>query len=317
MSSRSLAYTWPYPRHKDYERQLQKAAQAWFENKGYPVHPKMPYLLDSWDNWPRNIILPEVAEFVKKERAERATVKGFPLHKYIHHGLSSQAMLFNLIVPLIVRQDLSPLEIAFKRNNIFWPEEKLKANLEFEDRKIFNEDAGQPTSIDLIIQDDTGLPRIVVESKLVEREFGGCSVFTAGDCDGRNPTGDFSLCYLHHIGRKYWELLKKYGFLNGPIGKDATCILSVHYQFFREVLFALELDCTFVLLYDERNPTFICEGSHGKRGLMPLLLSFVPEVLRDRVTTLSLQQVVWAIKSTGHHEWIQEFESKYGLSTSS
>jgi len=152
-------------------------------------------------------------------------------------------MLFNLVGPLIVRQDLSPLEIAFKRNNIFWLEEKLKASLEFEDRRIFNEDAGLPTSIDLII----GLPRIVVESKLVEREFGGCSMFTAGDCDGRNPTGDFSLCYLHHIGRKYWDMLNKYGFLNGPIGKDATCILSVHYQFFREVLFALELDCTFVL----------------------------------------------------------------------
>jgi len=48
---------------------------------------------------------------------------------------------------------------------------------------------------------------------------------------------------------------------------------------------------------------------------MPLLLSFMPEALRDRVTMLSLQQVVWAIKSTGRHEWIQEFESKYGLST--
>ena len=143
-------------------------------------------------------------------------------------------MLFNLIGPLIVRQDLSHLKIAFEKNNISWPEGQLKANLEFEDRNIFNEDAGQPTSIDLILQQsETGLPRIMVEAKLVEREFGGCSVFSAGDCDGRNPAGDFSLCYLHHIGRKYWELLKKYGFLNGPIGKDSTCLLSIHYQFFR------------------------------------------------------------------------------------
>lgn len=316
MSSRSLASTWPYPRHKTFEKRLRTAAQNWFKNKGYPVHPKMPYILDSWDNWPRNIILPEVSDYIKKERAERATVKGFPLHKYIHHGLSSQAMLFNLIGPLIVRQDLSPLEIAFNRNDIIWSEGQLKANLEFEDRGIFNEDSGQPTSIDLVIQDETESPRIMIEAKLVESEFGGCSVFSAGDCDGRNPAGDFSLCYLHHIGRKYWELLKKYGFLNSPIGKDATCILSVHYQFFREVLFALELDCIFVLLFDERNPTFICEGPHGKRGLMPLLLSFVPENLHDRVSMLSIQQVVWAIKSTGNHEWVQEFESKYALSAS-
>jgi hypothetical protein len=311
MSSRSKALTWPYPRHHAFEDTLRRAAAEWFAARGYPVHQKMPYLLASWEDWQNNIILPEVATYIVEERALRSKKKGFPLHKYIHHGLSSQAMLFNLVGPLIVRQDLSPLEIAFKRNNIFWPEEKLKASLEFEDRRIFNEDTGQPTSIDL----ETWLPRIVVESKLVEREFGGCSVFTAGDCDGRNPTGDFSLCYLHHIGRKYWDMLNKYDFLNGPIGKDATCILSVHYQFFREVLFALELGCTFVLLFDERNPTFICEGSHGKRGLMPLLLSFIPEALRDRVTMLSLQQVVMAIKSTGRHEWIQEFESKYGLST--
>ena len=311
-----MANTWPYPRHKDFEGRLQKAAKAWFTNKGFQVHPKMPYLLDSWDHWPRNIILPEVADYVMKERNDRAAIKGFPLHKYIHHGLSSQAMLFNLIGPLIVRQDLSPLKVAFKKNKIIWPEGQLTANMEFENRGIFNEDTGQPTSIDLIIKDELESPRIMIEAKLVEREFGGCSVFSAGDCDGRNPAGNFSLCYLHHIGRKYWELLKKYGFLNGPIGKDATCILSVHYQFFREVLFALELDCTFVLLYDERNPTFMCDGPHGERGLMPLLLSFVPEGSRDRVAMLSVQQVVWAIKSTGRHEWIQEFESKYGLSAS-
>jgi hypothetical protein len=315
MSSQSLAYTWPYPRHKSFEKQLRTAAQNWYTDKDYPVHPKMPYILDRWDNWPRNIILPEVAEYVIKERARRATIIGFPLHKYIHHGLSSQAMLFNLIGPLIVHQDLSPLKVAFQNNNIFWPEGQLNAYLEFEDRAIFNEVTGQPTSIDLIIFDDTESPRIMIEAKLVEREFGGCSVFSAGDCDGRNPAGNFSLCYLHHIGRKYWKLLKKHGFLNSPMGKDATCILSVHYQFFREVLFALELDSIFVLLFDERNPTFICDGPNGKRGLMPFLLSFVPETLHERVKMLSIQQVVDAIKSTGKQEWIGEFESKYGLST--
>ena len=313
MSSRSKALTWPYPRHQAFEETLRKASAEWFAARGYAVHPKMHYLLARWEDWPKNIILPEVATYIIEERARRSTKKGFPLHKYIHHGLSSQAMLFNLVGPLIVHQDLAPLEIAFKRNNIPWPEGQMKASLEYENRIVFNEDAGQPTSIDLILQDGSGKPRIFIEAKLVEREFGGCSVFRAGDCDGRNPAGNFSLCYLHHIGRKYWELLERHDFLNGPIGKEATCILSVHYQFFREVLFALELDCSFVLLFDERNPTFISDGALGKRGLMPVLLSLVPEGLRERVRILSVQKVVWAIKSTGRHEWIQEFESKYGL----
>lgn len=315
MSNRSKALTWPYPRHQAFEETLRRAAAGWFAARGYPVHPKMPYLLASWDDWHNNIILPEVATYIVQERALRSTKKGFPLHKYIHHGLSSQAMLFNLVGPLIVRHDLTPLEIAFRKNSIPWPEGQMEASLEYENRKVFNEDSGQPTSIDLIIQDEYKSPKVIVESKLAEREFGGCSVFRAGDCDGRNPAKDFSICYLHHIGRRYWELLKQYGFLDGPIGNEATCILAIHYQFFREVLFALEMNCTFVLLFDERNPTFLCKGYHKKRGLLPLLLSFVPEGLHDRVATISLQHVVMAIKSTGRHEWIQEFESKYGLST--
>ena len=314
MSSRSKALTWPYPRHQAFEETLRKASAEWFAAREYAVQPKMRYLLARWEDWPKNIILPEVATYIIEERARRSAKKGFPLHKYIHHGLSRQAMLFNLVGPLIVRQDLAPLEISFGRNNIPWPDGQMNASLEYENRSVFKEDVGQPTSIDLIIQDESGSPRIFIEAKLAEREFGGCSVFSAGDCDGQNPTGNFSLCYLHHIGRRYWELLKTYAFLDGPIGKEATCILSVHYQFFREVLFALEMDCTFVLLYDERNPTFIWEGPLGKRGLMPLLLSFVPDDLHDRVTMLSVQQVVWAINSTGRHEWIEKFESKYGLS---
>ena len=157
----------------------------------------MPYLLARWEDWPNNIILPEVAAYIAKERERRSTIKGLPLHKYIHHGLSSQAMLFNLVGPLILPQDMTPLEIAFKRNNIPWPEGQLNASLEYENRSVFKEDVGQPTSIDLIVQDESSKPGVFIEAKLVEREFGGCSVFRAGDCDGRNPARDFALCYLH------------------------------------------------------------------------------------------------------------------------
>lgn len=313
MSSRSKAHQWPYPRHKEFESALQKTAAAWFAARDYRVHPRMPYLLANWADWDKNIIQLDVFKYIVEERQRRSTKIGFPLHKFIHHGLSSQAMLFNLVGPLIVSQDLAPLAEAFRRENIFWPEGKASASLEYENRNVFNEDSGQPTSIDLIIQDETGKPRIFVEAKLVEREFGGCSVFTAGDCDGRNPAQDFQTCYLHFIERRYWEILEKHGFLNGPIGRAATCILATHYQFFREVLFALELGGAFVLLSDERNPTFACPNSAGKRGLVPLLLSFVPENFHDRVAMVSIQQIVQTIKDSGRHPWIADFESKYAL----
>ena len=70
------------------------------------------------------------------------------------------------------------------------------------------------------------------EAKLVEKEFGGCSAFAKGDCDGHNPAKDFNLCYLHHIGRRYWELMGKHGFLDGPLAKDSVCIMASYYQFF-------------------------------------------------------------------------------------
>jgi len=313
-SSRARARTWPYPRHRYFEKKLRKTAADWFRDKGFAVSARYPYILADREKWAQNIILTEVAEYIQEEHARREGEKrGFPLHKYIHHGLSSQAMLFNLVGPLIVAGDLAPLQQAFAGQGIAWPEGNITASFEYEDRKVFNEDTGQPTSIDLVLRDSSGHPRLFVEGKLVEKEFGGCSVFAAGDCDGRNPARDFSLCYLHHLGRKYWELLNEHGFLSGGIGQNATCILSSYYQFFREVIFALELGGSFVLLSDERSPTFSCIGSPGKRGLMPFLLAMVPQSLHAHVATVSIQQVVAAIKSSGRHEWIAEFERKYGL----
>ena len=313
-SSRSLAYTWPYARHRHFEKALRETAAKWFAAKGFPVHRRYKYILENWEDWPRNIILPEVAEYIRAEQEKRVVNRqGFPLHKSIHHGLSSQAMLFNLIGPLVSGGDLGPLQQTFEKQELYWPQGDVTASFEYEDREVFNEDSGQPTSIDLVISDSKGEPKVFIESKLVEREFGGCSVFASGDCDGRNPAQNFSWCYLHHIGRRYWELLKRHGFLSGPIGQESLCVLSMHYQFFRELLFALELNGWFVLLYDERNPTFFSDGPDGVRGLIPLMLSFVPEPLRNRVGAVSVQKVVQAIEETNRHEWITEFERKYGL----
>ena len=186
---------------------------------------------------------------IEAERQRReANQQGFPLHKFIHHGLSSQAMVFNLIGPLIAGKDVAALREAFVAQGLRWPEGDVTADFEFEDREVFREDAGQPTSIDVVIRDGAGRAMLFVESKFVEKEFGGCSVFKNGDCDGRNPVREPSFCYLHHIGRRYWDLLRKWGFLDGAASTDSTCLLVNHYQYFREVLFALESGGTFVLL---------------------------------------------------------------------
>ena len=64
---------WNYPRQKQFESELRKNASAWFNKKGFAVHPKMSYCLNSWDDWKNNIVLPEVAAFISDCKAKKDT----------------------------------------------------------------------------------------------------------------------------------------------------------------------------------------------------------------------------------------------------
>jgi len=304
---------WPYPRHSEFDALLRQAAARWFAAKGHPVNPRQPYILDAWENWHRNIILPEVANYINHQIADRDRRReGFALHRSVHHGLSSQALLFNLTGPLVISDDFEPLRAAFKEARLPWPDGPWSATFEFEDRSVFAEYQPQPTSVDLVVR-GTSDPPIFIECKLVETEFGGCSVQRDGDCPAANPSRDHSLCYLHHIGRRYWVLMDKHGLVVGPILADSRCILASHYQFFRELLLALESGGLFVLLHDERSPTFCFHGPLGDHGLMPLLLQMLPDHVRHRVGIVSVQRVVEQINASSRHSWIGEFEAKYAL----
>ena len=314
-SSRQLARSWPYTRYKSFESSLRKVAEKWFNDRGYETHPRMGYYLARHDLWPQNIICEDVANYINQEQKRLLGEDSFPLHKYLHHGLSSQAMAFNLIGPLIVRNDLDPLRIALENLGIDWPDGEVAAGFEYDDRSVFNEDNGQPTSIDIVLSGARN--SIFIEAKLVEREFGGCSIFAGGDCEGRNHYPDrLGNCYLHHIGRKYWQQLNELGFSNTPMVKGAICPFANYYQFFREVMFAFAKKGSFILLHDDRNPAFLRseEDATLQSGLWPFLHESIPKGLRHRVGRLTIQAVVKTIEESGHHaDWIQDFKEKYGL----
>ena len=303
-----------YPRYNGFLKTVRQAAADWFAAKGYKTDLKKRFVLDNRDEWTQNIIHPEVSPYIlQRATNQRQGKNNFALHKDLHHGLSSQVMLFNLVGPLLVEGDLAPLQNLLAKKGIEWPGESACSDLEYTDRNVFHEWQGQPTSIDLVIKSRDGAPKLFIEAKFIETEFGGCSVHQRGDCDGRNPACNLSLCYLHHIGRQYWVLMQKYGLDHGKVGDDTLCILAPHYQFFRELLFALEMGGSFVLLSDERSPVFYCDGPQGQRGLMPLLLGLLPEELRKNVAAISIQELVAEIQLSGRHEWIDEFCLKYGL----
>jgi hypothetical protein len=312
MSSSKKAKNWSYPRHKSFVSALRTSSAHWFKSKGFYLHEKMPYCLDKLDNWHKNIILTEVADYVNKIKTEsEKSSKPFPLHKYLHHGLSSQAMLFNLIGPLITRNHLEPLTELLQKKGITG--NFKKALFEYEDRRVFNEDKGQPTSIDAVLLDSEDNPGVFIESKLVEAEFGGCSIFKSGDCPGANPVNDLNECYLHFIGRKYWDLMDKHGF-SEKLKNERICILVNYYQFFRETLLSIEKEGAFVLLYDERSPVFNCSNDNKKRGLIPLLLEFVPPQLHKKIVLITIQELLNTISEYPiHKDWVNEFKSKYGL----
>lgn len=119
-NSKQLARTWSFKRYKAFECELQGAAAEWFHKKGFDTHKRMAYCLKSHDIWPQNIICADVAEYIRQENEKNLGKDSFPLHKYLHHGLSSQAMVFNLVGPLIVRKDFAPLRVAIEKVGIAW-----------------------------------------------------------------------------------------------------------------------------------------------------------------------------------------------------
>lgn len=314
-SSRELAKSWPYPRHESFIAGLKEAAEQWFRGQGYTIHPKHHYSLASWDDWQQNIICADVADYISKESERHRAKKTFPLHKYLHNGLSSQAMTFNLVGPLIVRKDLNPLRVAIEGLGVTWPQGEVEAAFEYSDREIFNEDSGQPTSIDIALLGSAN--SLFIEAKLTEQEFGRCSLVSSGNCDGRNPFPDrLEACYLDHIGRKYWQKFAQQGFSQAELAQGVLCPFSHSYQFFREVMFAFDRRGSFILLHDERNPAFLRSSTDGslQGGLWPLLYEAIPAAKRSCVGRLTIQNLVIAIEASGNHDdWIGAFKKKYAL----
>jgi len=215
-------------------------------------------------------------------------------------------MLFNLIVPLAIKSDNKLLRMIFTEFSEYIGD-NVELIFEYSDRAIFKESKGQPTSFDLAIISDSNRP-ILFESKLVETNFGGCSVIENGDCDGLNPSNKITDCYLHNIGRTYWELMIKY---NADVSykHDKTCPLAIYYQFFREVLLAKEKNGIFCLIYDERNPAFVRENG---RGLYNILRNSLPDYLKEITYKITIQEIVKRMKDEKLN-WIDEFSMKYGM----
>lgn len=293
-------------KHGALVKKLQEQTARYFKSKGYAT-AECGYILDGHHNWRNNIILPEVADYIerKKRDCEQEGIP-FPLHKYIHHGLSSQACLFNLLGPLVAASDYKTLREIMLMSGLSLTGSVSHAQFEYEDKKVFNEVQGQPTSIDLYLRTDKG-EKVFAEFKFTESEFGTCSVYERGDCDGMNPSEDLDLCYLHRLQRRYMTLMKKHGL----VATAEHCPFTEFYQAYRLLLFALEKDGSFLLMHDERNPAFLTVQEGVERGRYRRFKRLLPPAKAERVFALSIQQAVDLLEERGGCEWLQEFRGKY------
>lgn len=304
--------TQPLEHSKKWEADLQRQLAKYFAKREYQVlsHSR-DYILRDHSDWHKNIILPRVSSYIEEQKGNRYKKRQpFPLHKWIHHGLSSQAFLFNLLGPLVENEQWHILDEILHQAGIQLPASITNAEFEVEDREVFNEQQGQPTSIDLCLY--TGdIEEVFIEFKFTEKNFGGCSVFNDGDCDGRNPANDFNLCYLHYIGRKYWELMKKHTLLSKQIKRDSQCPFSILYQLYRLILFALEKKGHFLLIYDDRNPSFLVERDNIKRGLFNRVYDSLPSDIQNKCHALSVQSILSILQKYPELDWTSELKEKY------
>lgn len=311
--SEAEASSWAFPYGKGWEASLKKYLAQYFKGKKtrdprFPISSRHSYILAKNSDWHKNIILDRVAQYFDREITERE--RHFALHKWIHHGLSSQAFLFNLLGPLVVDKQWHIFDEILHKASIQLSTSITNAKFELENPEVFKEMKGQPTSIDLCLY--TGdIEKVFIEFKFTEKNFGGCSVFNNGDCDGRNPAKDFNLCYLHHIGRQYWELMKQYSLLTEQMENNSQCPLSTLYQIYRLILFSLKKNGYFLLIYDERNPSFLVERDNIKRGLFNRVYDSLPQDTQSKCHAFSVQHILPILQNHPQLDWLDELKAKY------
>lgn len=295
------------PLYEEYRDGLEVAAANWFRSRQAKVNPDKPFILRDHEDWSSNIILRDVYGVVSDVR---------PRHAMIHHGLSSQALTFNLFGPLLVRNDWAAAQEAFQAAGVEWPQSPRVGKFEYEDREVFGESGrDQPTSWDIALGTDPAAPSILVEVKFTEHDLGQCSVYARGDCNGQNPASDFNLCYLHSAKhRRYLGLAQALGVLRSGAFNGSFCPFTVYYQFYREVMFAAAKNAPMVYVLDERNPALRFPTDEGHRGLIPFLMTTLPSQVASRIFFVTIHSILHSIEKTKRHgDWTDSFRMKYAF----
>ena len=266
------------------------------------------------------------------DRYYHDTSSEIAVHDYVGHIASSQALCWNIVLPMKKHENFGPL---FEVLSSSLAKECMASDFDFgiETTEVLELNVGQDlgedgkaaTSIDLYLRTPQGKV-CAVEFKLTEPDFGRCKLprDRNGKCDGNYGSSqnvennDGFLCYLAMKGRRYWHLGGQYNLLN-PTRLNKPCPLNTYYQALRNLMVAKkraqessdkEIRGIFVLAADERNEAFWGPRSHYdsfRQYLTDVRGKPVPDVFR-----VSIQDIVSRF-SGSLSQYREYFQIKYGF----
>ena len=301
-----------YMSYSKYQSDLRMVAEGWFVEKGLDRDPTYPFVLNREIPWQYNLIDNDIYENVKHIE---------PMHPWTRNGLSSQSMCFNLLGPLVGNpktnnSNLAPLKRACENSAIPWPS-NAKGQLEFNAMPLFQEASKrQSTSLDVAINStpDSDDKSLFIEVKLSENRFGGCNYYKKDTCSKSNLTIEEDLdCHYSVKVRTCWTLMRRHSLLDCDLGESNECPFRRYFQFFRELLVALEYRGIYVLLYDEHNPTFIAPEGSKRTGVFTFLRSRLPDEIQPFVKSFTVQEVLREIATDSSFSHANDFAVKYGM----
>jgi hypothetical protein len=274
----------------------------------------------------------------KVERKYDDAASEIAVHDYIGHMASSQALCWNLVLPMKKHDNFVPLfdvlkdslrEYALHTKFDFGIETAVVLELNV-GRDL--REKGSATSVDLYLRTAQGKV-CTVEFKLTEPGFGQCRQPRLGNCDGRYGSPDYIrrnqdyLCYLSKVGRRYWHLGAQYNLLDPTkvAGSKSDlmqqCPLNVFYQALRNLMVAKkragedpdgDVRGIFVLAADDRNSAF-----WGPDNIFDHLKSYLREARgeeRPDIFRISIQDIVKRFTGAlGNYK--EFFAVKYGYPT--
>ncbi len=277
----------------------------------------------------------------KVERYYPDAASDIAIHDYIGNNASSQALCWNLVLPMKKHDNFMPL-FEVLRDSLHEQGLHTKFDFGIETAVVLELSVGQDlgetrrwkgmaTSVDLYLRTAQG--RVcAIEFKLAEPGFGECKQPRLGTCNGIYGSPDYTrrnngyLCYLSRRGRRYWQLGAYYRLLDPTrvtlSGTETErCPLNTFYQALRNLMVAKkrsgelpegEIRGIFVLAADERNTAF-----WGPDNIFDRLKTYLKQARgedRPDVFRISIQQILKRF-SGALGSYKEFFAVKYGFPT--